>query len=167
MINREFVLGDGEADGVRLSPRPHNISTVGATGPSEGFSGHSFRFALQLLVYPDDLPHGMVFDPLTEAIVFKNTLRDRTRAAASSAPFHRRILMFPKDVTVYEIIKIGLERFGIPDGVVDGSGEVKDKNTSRRGLSRVRYVLNILVNGKGRWRPLCRSLFILTLLNIF
>jgi hypothetical protein len=149
-INREFVLGDGEADGVRLSPRPHNISTVGVTVSSERVSDPSFCFALQLLIYTADLPDGMMFDPLTEAIVFKRTLRDRTQAAASSAPFHRRILMFSQDATIYEVINIGLEIFGVPDGVADGSREVNDQNTSRRGSSRVRYVLDILVNGKGK-----------------
>ena len=60
--------------------------------------------------------------------------------------------MFPKDVTVYEVIEIGLERFGIPDGVVDDSDEVEGKTPNGRGSSRVRYVLSILVDGKGRWR---------------
>ena len=153
-INHEFVLGDGEADsdGVRLNPRPHNISTVGVTVPSEHICGPSFHFALQLLIYPDDLPDGMVFDPLSEVIVFKNALRDRTHVAASSAHFRRRTIMFPKDVTVYEVIEIGLERFGIPDGVVDDSDEVEGKTPNGRGSSRVRYVLSILVDGKGRWR---------------
>jgi hypothetical protein len=91
----------------------------------------------------------MVFDPLTEAIVFKNTLRDRTHAAASSASCRRKIFMFPKNITVAEVIEIGLERFGIQDGVVDGGDEVEDKNTKRRSSSRVRYALNVLVDGKG------------------
>jgi len=158
--NNESVPGEGE---VRLRPRPHNLSTVGVSVPSERFSSPSFRFALQLLIYPDDLPDDMIFDPLTEAIVFKNTLRDRTQATVSSAPFRRKIFMFPKNITVAEVIEIGLERFGIPDGVADGGDEVEDKNTKRRSSSRVRYVLNVLVDGKGGWRPLFRPPFMLTL----
>lgn len=163
----ESVPGVGETGGVRLRPRPNNLSTVGVSVPSERFSSPSYRFALQLLIYPDDLPDDMVFDPLTEAIVFKNTLRDRTQAVASSAPFRRKIFMFPKNITVAEVIEVGLERFGIPDGVVDGGDEVEDKNTKRRSSSRVRYALNVLVDGKGGWRALLRPPFMLTLFNKF
>jgi hypothetical protein len=145
--NSESAQADGENGGVRL--RPPNLTITGVTVASERFSSPTFRFALQLLIYPDDLPDDMVFDPLTEAIVFKHTLRDRPQVAASSAPFRRKIFMFPKNITVAEVIEIGLERFGIPDAVVDGGDEVEDKNTKRRSSSRVRYVLNVLVDGKG------------------
>jgi hypothetical protein len=157
----EIAPGDGETSGLRLRPRPHNLNTAGVTVPSERFSSPSFRFALQLLIYPEDLPDDMVFDPLTEAIVFKNTLRERPQVNASSAPFRRKIFVFPKNITVAEVIEIGLERFGIPDGVVDGGDEVEDKNTKRRSSSRVRYVLNVLVDGKGWWRPVFERPFIL------
>lgn len=147
LTNSESAQADGENGGVRL--RPHNLTISGVTVASERFSSPTFRFALQLLIYPDDLPDDMVFDPLTEAIVFKHTLRDRSQVTASSAPFRRKIFMFPKNITVAEVIEIGLERFGIPDAVVDGGDEVEDKNTKRRSSSRVRYVLNVLVDGKG------------------
>jgi hypothetical protein len=149
----DSVPGDGEISGVRLRPRPHNLNTAGSTVPSERFSSPSFRFALQLLIYPEDLPDDMVFDPLTEAIVFKNTLRDRLQVNTSSASFRRKIFVLPKNITVAEVIEIGLERFGIPDGVVDGGDEVEDKNTKRRSSLRVRYALNVLADGKGRWPP--------------
>jgi Ras association (RalGDS/AF-6) domain len=145
IIDGGSLQDNGEYGGLRL--RPLNIT--GNAVSSERFSSPSFRFALQLLIYPDDLPDDMVFDPLTEAIVFKNTLRDRPQAAATSAPFRRKIFVFPKNITAAEVIEIGLERFGIPDGVVDGGDEVEDKNTKRRSSSRVRYVLNVLVDGKG------------------
>ena len=145
--NNESAQADGENGGVRL--RPPNLAIAGVTVASERFSSPTFRFALQLLIYPDDLPDDMVFDPLTEAIVFKHTLRDRPQVAASSAPFRRKIFMFPKNITVAEVIEIGLERFGIPDAVVDGGDEVEDKNTKRRSSSRVRYVLNVRIDGKG------------------
>jgi hypothetical protein len=143
----ESTQADGENGGVRL--RPHNLTISGVTVASERFSSPTFRFALQLLIYPDDLPDDMVFDPLTEAIVFKHTLRDRPQVPASSAPFRRKVFMFPKNITVAEVIEIGLERFGIPDAVVDGGDEVEDRNIKRRSSSRVRYVLNVVVDGKG------------------
>ena len=145
--NSESAQTDRENGGVRL--RPHNLTISGATVASERFSSPTFRFALQLLIYPDDLPDDMVFDPVTEAIVFKHSLRDRPQVTASSAPYRRKIFMFPKNITVAEVIEIGLERFGIPDAVVDGGDEVEDKNIKRRSSSRVRYVLNVLVDGKG------------------
>jgi hypothetical protein len=147
--NTESTQADGETSGLRL--RPQNLNTAGVIVNSERFSSPTFRFALQLLIYPDDLPDDMVFDPLTEAIVFKHNLRDRSPVAASSAPFRRKIFVFPKNITVAEVIELGLERFGIPDGVVDGGDEVEDKNTKRRSSSRVRYVLNVLLDGKGWW----------------
>ena len=158
IIDAGSLQDNGDYGGLRL--RPLNIT--GNAVSSERFSSPSFRFALQLLIYPDDLPDDMVFDPLTEAIVFKNTLRDRPHAAATSAPFRRKIFVFPKNITAAEVIEIGLERFGIPEGVVDGGDEVEDKNTKRRSSSRVRYVLNVLVDGKGGWPPLFYWPFILS-----
>jgi len=106
-------------------------------------------FELQLLICPDDLPDDMVFDPLTEAIVFKDTLRHRTQAAASSAPFSSKVFTFPESITVAGVTKASLERFGIPHGVVAGGDEVEDKNTKQVSSSGVRYVLKVLVDGIG------------------
>jgi hypothetical protein len=66
---------------------------------------------LQLLIYPEDLPDVMVFDPLTEAIVFKHTLHDRPQTMASSVPLHPKNFVFSKIIIVAEVIEIGLERF--------------------------------------------------------
>ena len=44
-------------------------------------------------------------------------------------------------MTVAEVIELGLERFGILEGVVDGGDEVEDKFTKRRSSIRVRYQL--------------------------
>jgi hypothetical protein len=93
-------------------------------------------FALQLVIHPEDLPDDMVFDPTTEAIVFRHTLRDRDRSARGSVAspgvsqtMRRTVFVFPKSVTVAEVIELGLERFGILEGVVDGGDEVEDKLT--------------------------------------
>ncbi|KAL0580604.1 protein phosphatase regulator [Marasmius crinis-equi] len=126
---------------------------------TERLSSPSMRFSLQLVIHPEDLPDDMVFDTVTEAIVFKGTLKDRERDSkrhshASSASntsstipqnFRRKVFVFPKNVTVAEVIELGLERFGILEGVVDGGDEVEDKLTKRRSnASRVRYGLSAM-----------------------
>ncbi|KAI0688641.1 hypothetical protein C8T65DRAFT_589341 [Cerioporus squamosus] len=148
--------GDGRGRGQFLS-----VSTAGGnTVPAERFSSPSFRFGLQLVIYPDDLPDDMVFDPQTEAIVFKNTLRNRPQANQVPSPgisqtMRKKIFVFPKNITVAEVIEQGLDRFGIPDGVVDGGDEIEDKQTKRRSSTRVRYSLAVEINGKERelWPP--------------
>ena len=148
----ESVDGDSESRG-----RGQFLSVATALGnsvPPERFSSPSFRFGMQLVVYPDDLPDDMVFDPQTEAIVFKNTLRTRPQASQVPSPGisqtqRKKIFVFPKNITVAEVIEQGLDRFGIPEGVVDGGDEVEDKQTKRRSSSRVRYCLAVEINGKG------------------
>ncbi|KAI0059360.1 hypothetical protein BV25DRAFT_1889997 [Artomyces pyxidatus] len=149
----ESVQGDDS-----LSPtRPQYLSPTQGTPtvPPERFSSPSFRFALKLVIYPEDLPDDMVFDPLTEAIVFKNTLRDRSQASAGASPgisqaYRRKIFVFPKNITVAEVIEISLERFGILEGVVDGGDEIEDKMTKRRSSTRLRYALHVNADGKER-----------------
>jgi hypothetical protein len=94
----------------------------------------------------------MVFHPLTEAIVFKNSLRDVEAMAppTHSPALRRKVFMFPKNVTVAEVIELGLERFGILEGVVDGGDEVEDKLTKRRSSSRVRYGLFVESGNNGQ-----------------
>ncbi|KAH9843488.1 uncharacterized protein C8Q71DRAFT_728653 [Rhodofomes roseus] len=144
------------------SPRTKSqYLTVTTTSPTnvvtaERFSSPSYRFPLQLVIYPDDLPDDMVFDPQTEAIVFKNTLRDRPQVAPSPGVpqnMRKKVFVLPRNVTVAEVIEIGLERFGILEGVVDGGDEIEDKATKRRSSSRVRYGLNVDVGGKERELP--------------
>ncbi|KAJ6475248.1 hypothetical protein C8R47DRAFT_1323907 [Mycena vitilis] len=153
---------DGEGD--PASPEGRKFLTVSTTGGSnvqpERFTSPSFRFPLQLVIYPDDLPDDMVFDPLTEAIVFKDTLRERGRPSVSSPgisqSLRRKVFVFPKNVTVAEVIEIALERFGIEEGVVDGGDEVEDKLSKRRSAVRVRYGLAV-DTGTGQERELFPS----------
>ena len=131
------------------------MTSVGNSVPPERFSSPSFRFGMQLVIYPDDLPDDMVFDPQTEAIVFKNTLRNRPQASQVPSPGisqtqRKKIFVFPKNITVAEVIEIGLDRFGILEGVVDGGDEVEDKLTKRQSTSRVRYMLTVQVDGSGK-----------------
>ncbi|PIL36574.1 hypothetical protein GSI_00263 [Ganoderma sinense ZZ0214-1] len=147
---------DGDTDSLRGRGHFLSVSTTGGTTvPAERFSSPSFRFGLQLVVYPDDLPDDMVFDPQTEAIVFKHTLRNRPQTSQVPSPginqnLRKKIFVFPKNITVAEVIEQGLDRFGIPEGVVDGGDEVEDKQTKRRSSSRVRYALAVEANGKER-----------------
>ncbi|KAF8210108.1 hypothetical protein K438DRAFT_1809021 [Mycena galopus ATCC 62051] len=153
---------DGESD--PLSPARSQFLTVSTAGGNnvqpERFTSPSFRFPLQLVIYPGDLPDDMVFDPLTEAIVFKDTLRERGRPSVTSPgisqTMRRKVFVFPKNATVAEVIEIGLERFGIEEGVVDGGDEVEDKLSKRRSAVRVRYQLTI-DTGNGQERELSPS----------
>jgi hypothetical protein len=135
-----------------LVPPALNVPGAGSVG-AERFSSPSARFALQVSIFPEDLPEDMVFDPQTEAIVFKHTLRDRpqgqTPASGVNQSSRRKVFMFPKNVTVAEVIELGLERFGILEGVVDGGDEVEDKLSKRQSSLRVRYSLAVRENGQG------------------
>ncbi|KAF5371469.1 hypothetical protein D9615_009595 [Tricholomella constricta] len=125
----------------------------------ERFTSPSFRFTLQLVIYPDDLPDDMIFHPLTEAIVFKDTLREADAAMSPtvSPAMRRKVFVFPKNATVAEVIEIGLERFGISEGVVDGGDEIEDKSTKRRSSTRVRYGLVVDGGSHGHERELAPS----------
>ena len=136
-------------------PRSQYLSVAPQPPAQERFSSPGQRFSMQVLIYPDDLPEDMVFDTQTEAIVFKNTVKDRPQSEAStssgvSLTYRRKIFIFPKNITVAEVIEIGLERFGIVEGVVDGGDEVEDKSLKRRSSSRVRYALHVEIGGKGK-----------------
>ncbi|EIW81859.1 hypothetical protein CONPUDRAFT_164601 [Coniophora puteana RWD-64-598 SS2] len=144
-----------------------SLSYAGEAGEDLSFSSPSYRFAVQLVVYPEDLPEDMAFDPQTEAIVFKSMLRDRDRhhhshhgsrnhhdhgsmsstASGVSPHLRRKVFSFPKNAIVAEAIELGLERFGIVEGVVDGGDEVEDKMTKRRSSSKVRYWLTASFKG--------------------
>jgi hypothetical protein len=124
---------------------------VGNVAP-ERFSSPSYRFALQLVIHPEDLPDDMVFDPMTEAIIPKRALRDRSSVSSVASSgisqnFRRKVFVFAKNVTVAEVVETGLERFGILEGVVDGGDEVEDKSVKRRSSTRLRYNLFVEVPG--------------------
>lgn len=155
----ETILPDASHDTAEGLHAP--VSGVNVT--PERFSSPSYRFALQLVIHPEDLPDDMVFDPVTEAIVFKNTLRDRIQSTSSissgvSQSQRRKVFTFPKNVTVAEVIELGLERFGILEGVVDGGDEIEDKMTKRRSTSKVRYGLTADVGGQGKYMHDIRDL---------
>ena len=136
-------------------PRSQYLSATPQSPAQERFSSPGHRFSMQVLIYPDDLPEDMVFDTQTEAIVFKNTVKERPQSDVStssgvSLSYRRKIFTFHKNITVAEVIEIGLERFGIVEGVVDGGDEVEDKSLKRRSSFRVRYALHVEIGGKGK-----------------
>ena len=136
-------------------PRSQYLTATPQSPAQERFSSPGHRFSMQVLIYPDDLPDDMAFDTQTEAIVFKNTVKDRPQSEVStssgvSLSYRRKVFTLPKNITVAEVIEIGLERFGIVEGVVDGGDEIEDKSLKRRSSSRVRYTLHVEVGGKGK-----------------
>jgi len=156
--NTIIISTDEYDDMLPTSPIKPSLTLTTASGSNvtpERFSSPSARFALQVCILPDDLPDGMIFDPHTEAIVPKNSLRDRSlsNAAASSGVSQtqrRKVLPFPKNTTVAEVIELALERFGIAEGVVDGGDEIEDKLAKRISLARVRYGLAVQMDGLER-----------------
>ncbi|KAF5367015.1 hypothetical protein D9758_003865 [Tetrapyrgos nigripes] len=134
LIAADTSIGSGESVGGR--PQYLTVTTAGVHNVQpERFHSPSFRFAVQV----------------SEAIVFKGTLKDRDSRSLSissnlsglSNTMRRKVFVFPKNATVAEVIEIGLERFGILEGVVDGGDEVEDKLSKRRSAQRVRYVLMV------------------------
>lgn len=117
----------------------------------------SYRFAVRLLIHPSDLPENVVFDPHSNAIIPKHVLQERQQRNGSSpdvsneiSPNAReKIVFFPKNANVSDVIEAGLDRFGIVDGVVDGGDEVEDRVSRRRSITRVKYSLAVDREGTG------------------
>lgn len=117
-------------------------------------AGPSYRFAVQLVLHPSDLPDNVAFDPQGEAVIPKALLVERQHRNGSEpvesdcAP-RQRILFFPRNANVSEVVETALDRFGVSDGVVDGGDEVEDRLSRRRSALRVKYSLAIEKDGKG------------------
>jgi len=122
------------------------------------------RFAVQLVIRKEDLPDNLMFHPTTEAIVSKEDYLSLSTNPTTNlnTQMRRKMFIFPKSITVAEVIELGLERFGISEGVVDGGDEVEDKlvNTSspigagaskrKNSGMRVRYGLCMSFGGEGK-----------------
>ncbi|GAA5946219.1 hypothetical protein JCM3765_000157 [Sporobolomyces pararoseus] len=116
----------------------------------------SYRFAVRLLIHPSDLPENVVFDPQSNAIIPKTILQERQQRNGSnpdssldiSPNAREKIVFFPKNANVSDVIEAGLDRFGIVDGVVDGGDEVEDRVSRRRSITRVKYSLAVDRDGK-------------------
>ncbi|KAH6903032.1 hypothetical protein BKA70DRAFT_1515480 [Coprinopsis sp. MPI-PUGE-AT-0042] len=89
---------------------------------------------------------------LTVSVGGANVTPERFTSPQGAAAF----FFFPENVTVTEVIELGFERLGIPEGVVGGGDEVEDKYSKRRCNNRVRYGL-VVDTRDGRERELSPS----------
>lgn len=135
----------------RLNGKSVNTSSLSTP---ERFSAPAARFSMQVIIYPEDLPDGLVFDPQTEAIIPRSSLQSRSGASAAPAQginqqYRKKVFVFPKNTTVAEVIEQSLDMFGIQEGVVDGGDEIEDKALKRMSRTRVRYGLAVHIPNEG------------------
>lgn len=125
--------------------------------PLIGSGTQAGRFTLQVVIRPEDLPDGMMFDTASEAIVPRPRRMSMQPASPSlstpSSPSlsqteRLRFFLLPANTTVAEAIEVALDRFGIAEGVVDGGDEVEDKLSKRKSVARVRYGLSVRAAGE-------------------
>lgn len=154
-------IGQAQAVGASADAHGDRWSQASASmTPSSSISGTSTdgtvslsptaRFALRLLIFPSDLPDGLVFDPQTPALVPESVLAERGPNGAVAADgveqrYREKVLSLPRNATVAEVIESGLDRFGIAEGVVEGGDDVEDRTTRRRSKPRVKYGLAVEV----------------------
>jgi hypothetical protein len=136
-------------------------------GPAPGMpTSPLLRFAVRVVIHPQDLPESMTFDPSSPAIIPRATLSERssrtTPSQSVNSLFREKILFFPRNANVSEILETALDRFGIVEGVVDGGDEIEDKLAKRRSISRVRYSLAVRQSDKGEKELLSRIFVFLT-----
>ncbi|GAA5865337.1 hypothetical protein JCM3774_004942 [Rhodotorula dairenensis] len=121
-------------------------------------AGPSYRFAVRLVLHPSDLPDHVAFDPQGEAVIPKALLAERQQRhgpephPTANEP-RQRILFFPRNANVSEVVETALDRFGISDGVVDGGDEVEDRVSRRRSAVRVKYSLAVETEGRESLLP--------------
>ncbi|CBQ70427.1 conserved hypothetical protein [Sporisorium reilianum SRZ2] len=155
----------GNVSDLSVSQDNSNVTSLSLNGDDAARSSHSSlltgetsetvqsptaRFALRLIIYSSDLPEGVVFDPQSNALIPAATLRERLSrrpdAAAESASqprFREKILTFPRNTTVAEVVEEGLDRFGIAEGVVEGGDDVEDRPSRRKSRLHVKYGLAV------------------------
>ncbi|GAA5887436.1 hypothetical protein JCM6882_002528 [Rhodosporidiobolus microsporus] len=132
--------------------------SASSTPPTASSTTPNYRFAVRLVIHPADLPDTVVFDPQSNAIIPKAVLLERQQRAGgfadpngsgSVSPNAReKIIFFPRNANVSEVVEAALDRFGISDGVVDGGDEVEDRVSRRRSVTRVKYSLAAEHEGK-------------------
>lgn len=141
-----------------------NLSRLSATGsiidkgPAPGMPvSPMLRFAVRVIIHAEDVPESMAFDPLSPTIVSRATLSDRQARPAGRSPllsqassavnprYREKLMFFPRNANVSEVLETALDRFGIVEGVVDGGDEVDDIGSKRRSTGRVRYGLSMLL----------------------
>lgn len=126
------------------SKNPHLTISTSNQGPAERYLSPSAKFTLQLLLHPSDLPDGVTFDPSSDSLV----PRPKMSSPSAEEP-RKRLFTIPRNANVVDVIEQGLERFGVQEGVVDGGDEIEDKVGKRRSMTRVRYCLGVIIDGRG------------------
>lgn len=144
-ITGRRISDDFQLDAKRLS----GISNSDKAAPMSA----SLRFAVKIVIHPSDLPESMAFDPFSQSLIARSALPDREQQASRSpsmssvnvpTSYREKVLFFPRNANVSEILETALDRFGIVEGVVDGGDEVDSKILKRRSMTRIRYCLAAL-----------------------
>ncbi len=140
-----------------------DILSLGSLSRDSSLSGGqsadpTARFVLRLLVFPSDLPESLAFDPQTNALIPKEILLARspsgqTPSESISQQYREKILPFPRNATVAEVVETALDRFGISEGVVEGGDDVEEKMQYRRSKQRIRYSLSVDIDRKEKHLP--------------
>lgn len=144
------ITGRRMSDDLRLDA--NRLSGLSSSDRTHGAAPTSplTRFAIKIVVYPTDLPDSMAFDPFSHSLIAKSALPDREFQASRSpsnsslaipSDHREKVLFFPRNANVSEILETALDRFGIVEGVVDGGDDVDSKILKRRSMSRIRYCL--------------------------
>lgn len=145
------VAPQGEATEAGLMPSTPQTPD-GALSPSS----LSFRFAVRVLISPEDLPDTEVFDPQSSAVIPRHILEERQQRDGASSPAmaestpRERIIFLPKNVQVSEAVEAALSRFGIADGVLDGGDGVDERVLNRRSITKARYNLAMRLSNEGK-----------------
>ncbi|CAO1623603.1 unnamed protein product [Jaminaea pallidilutea] len=113
------------------------------------------RFGLRLIIFRSDLPEGTILDPQTNALIPETILEERGPSGATPAEgieqrFREKVLSLPRNATVADVIELGLDRFGIVEGVVEGGDDVETRSSRRRSKPRIRYSLTVDVKRQGQ-----------------
>lgn len=150
--------GTGDTTSSFESQQASHLSMLSADSADTMQNAQTARFTMRVLIFPSDLPEGLVFDPQTNALIPSETLAKR--GPSGSAPgegvhqgYREKLLAFPKNATVAEVIETGLDRFGIEDGVVEGGDDVEERTSRRRSRPRVKYGLSVDINRHERGLP--------------
>ncbi|KAJ1032529.1 hypothetical protein NDA16_000552 [Ustilago loliicola] len=121
----------------------HSSVLTGET--SETVQSPTARFALRLVIYASDLPEGIVFDPQSHALIPAAMFKERHGSTETNSQhrFREKILTFPRNTTVAEVVEEGLDRFGIAEGIVEGGDDVEDRPSRRKSKLHVKYGLAV------------------------
>lgn len=90
------------------------------------------RFGIRVLIFPNELPRSLAFDPSSLTIVRRSMLAGISRHNSTGSgygngdinqAYREKVLAVPRSATVAEVIELALEKFGIPQGVAEGGDE--------------------------------------------